>query len=649
MAPVRGGGARRERAVSWLGPLIGLSLLGCPVSDPAVGESGRERVYGVQMHIHGSMSEGAGSMLGHNVMAARLAGAVDVLWWTDHDWRISAYTYVTGFDFEEGLQEVETAPRALRTPHWEGPEPMPSWAMWNEAASDGSKSGLERVWKGWSQRSDSGLAKRAKIEVSAQRARSGKRSLRIRARGVADDWERVTLAFQASRRRHVASLASGARLRLSVLPIESGDDARLVLSVLLSQHPPGFQGRLDYRLVTATPETPPAAPSVATLSAEGRPYPLKVVTLEVPQQAGSWNDLVFDVADDAERHGLGGSDNALVELTLSPEVRVGGRLETYVDSLQIERERVGEALFTEEKRMARGLEAGGLVNHVGQEISYGAHLNVFGPRVPLANPIVHPHGYTPAEAVEFAHAHDGIASLNHFFGVTEEVMGHNFPKLRKRFDMRLARLIASRAYGADLLEVGYRSRGHGLSAFLELWDGLSAAGVFITGVGVSDSHDNHVGWLEGPNNFITWVYAASPSQEDLIDGLRAGRAFFGDPARFDGRLDIRTPKGGRMGQVLGVSKAPRAVIFSVEGLREGQRVRLIRDGTPVDTFSPDTADFEHRRQISVERPTSVRFEVGDDDGPVALSNPLYFVPESAADEPPQQRRADARVPGPSKR
>ena len=639
MAPVRRSGVRRAHAVVWLTWLLGLGPLGCSGSDSPPERSAGEKIYGVQMHLHGSLSEGAGSMRGHNVMARRLRGAVDVLWWTDHDWRISGYTYVTGFDFEEGLSEIGYAPEPLRTGHWEGSEPMPPWARASPQELAVGTGGLEPVQTGWSRTPVVNPAKRVRLEVSDRQARSGERSLHVQVRGGGGDWERVAIAFHASRRRHVASLASGVRLRLSVLPVAGGDDARLVLSVLLSQQPPDYQGRIDYRLGWVGRSSQEFVSTVTTVRVDGRPLPLRVATVEMSQRAGLWNDWVFDVAADAERYGLGGIDNAIVELSLAAEVRAAGRLEAWVDRFRIERERLGEALFEREKEMARGLGEAGIVNHVGQEISYAAHLNVFGPRIPLANPVTHPHGYTPGEAVALAHAHDGIVSLNHFFGVATDAIGHNFPNSRRRFDARLARLIEARAYGADLLEVGYRSRGHGLPAFVDLWDGLSRAGVYITGVGVSDSHDNDVGWLEGPNNFITFVYAASPSQEDLIDALRAGRAFFGDPTRFDGRLDITTPEGGRMGQVLPVAAGPHTVVHRAEGLRPGQRIRLVRDGQPVATFSPDGARFEHTQTISVERPTFVRFEVREDESAVALSNPLYLVPDSQAGDVPRGRRA----------
>ena len=48
---------------------------------------------------------------------------------------------------------------------------------------------------------------------------------------------------EAHRGRHIASLASGVQLRLSVMPEQMSADAAIVLSVLLSQHPPEHRAR----------------------------------------------------------------------------------------------------------------------------------------------------------------------------------------------------------------------------------------------------------------------------------------------------------------------------------------------------------------------------------------------------------------------
>ncbi|MCS5637287.1 MAG: CehA/McbA family metallohydrolase, partial [Myxococcota bacterium] len=436
--------------------------------------------------------------------------------------------------------------------------------------------------------------------------------------------------FDASRRRHIASLASGVRLRLSVLPVRLDPGARIIVRVGLSQASPRRGVRMDYVLFLDSSSPGPPPPSRERVEIEGADREVDVVTVPVPTTAGLWNDWVLDLSQDAEALGVGGGDNALVSLSLLLEVRGRARAEAYFDSLVIERERVGPPLFAEAKRLAGKLVDDELMHHVGQEISYAAHLNAYGPGVPLADLAAHPHGYTPEEAVAFVHEHGGLVSLNHYFGVMFDQRIADSPRAGPYFDAALERLIANRAYGVDLLEVGYRARGYGLDGYLALWDGLARAGIRLVGVGVSDSHDAHLGWAEGPNNFITWVYARSDSQADLLAGLEAGRAYFGDPTRFDGELDIRAKGGGRMGDRLVRAPGPLELTFHAQGLREGQSIRLVGDGVSLGEFESKGPDWSRRAVVDVQGPTFLRFEVLEAGRAVALSNPLYIDLENSA-------------------
>jgi hypothetical protein len=56
------------------------------------------------MHVHSSFSEGTGSMLWQLAQAA--ASGVDVVWWSDHDWRMSGYGYRRAIHFD-GFTELE--------------------------------------------------------------------------------------------------------------------------------------------------------------------------------------------------------------------------------------------------------------------------------------------------------------------------------------------------------------------------------------------------------------------------------------------------------------------------------------------------------------------------------------------------------------
>lgn len=617
-------GRVRRRPVGSRGGVAALALAvalgGCRAEEAGQ----HERIFGVQLHLHGSLSEGPASMRAHAAAAAELGGAVDVLWWTDHDWRIAGHTYVTGFDFEDGLVEYEPVPAPLRMAQFDGREPLPDWAGRSDVGPDAPPESVEQVRKGFVLRHVPRGETRVRMQVTEREARSGRRSLRLAVTGPPGGADRLVLGFEASRRRHIASLASHVTLRLSVLPAVLEGEGRAVLSVSLSQSRPGERARIDYVLAPADRPGDPGAGAVEVLG-EGDDR-IRVATIPVPTQPGTWNDWVLAPSADAERYGLGGADNSLVDLSLAIEVEPGARLDTYVDALAIERERLGPPLFEVERELARRLSTETLVQHVGQEISYAAHLNAFGADVPLVDQARHPHGLSPREAVDWAHRHGGLVSLNHYFGTAFTMISHRFPRSREAFDASVARLIEQRAYGVDLLEVGYRSRGHGLDAFLEMWDRLSAAGIRLVGIGTSDSHDAETGWTSGPNNFVTWIYARSVAEGDLLDGLRAGRAFFGDPTRFDGALDLVTADGGRMGDVLRVAPGVQHVEVRADGLRTGQTVRVLRDGAEIGRHPSVGARLRVREMVDVLAPTFVRFEVLAQDEVVAASNPIHFVP-----------------------
>ncbi|MFP6639353.1 MAG: hypothetical protein VCC04_03840, partial [Myxococcota bacterium] len=516
--------------------------------------------------------------------------------------------YVERFDFDQGLEEFESAPAPLRAPQWDGREPLPDEPGGNGATGEPApESRLESVRKFWRLNvPPARLARDRLVEVTDQQARDGTGSLHLRIRGTRRDRERVEYLFEASRRRQIASLASGVALKLSALPVLLEGGAQLVIRVSLSQTDPEQSVRLDYVLSQEGLGRSPG-PASTQISKQGEAENrVEIVTIPLQATQGVWNDWRLDLSRDAELYKVGGDDNALVNLSIGLQASRGGQAELYLDSLVIERDQVGEPLLARARSLADSLSREELTHHVGQEISYAAHINAYGRDIPLADYRAHPHGLTPQEAVSHIHQHGGLASLNHFFGIDTQMISHRFPGSQANFDRELERLIGNRAYGVDLLEVGYRSRGHGLDAFLELWDGLAAAGIPLVGIGVSDSHDAAVGWSEGPNNFITWIYARSPSEDDLLEGLRAGRVFFGDPTRFRGRLDVVGDDGSRMGDTRIVRAGPHRVTLRAEGLEPGQTIRVIRDGRAAETLESEASSFSQDVMIDVQGPGFVR-------------------------------------------
>jgi hypothetical protein len=83
-----------------------------------------EAVHSVALHMHASMSEKFGSMEFHSEKAEALG--VDVIWWTEHDWRMSNWRHMKRYDFEATVWNQEKYrweepdedgyPQALR--HW---------------------------------------------------------------------------------------------------------------------------------------------------------------------------------------------------------------------------------------------------------------------------------------------------------------------------------------------------------------------------------------------------------------------------------------------------------------------------------------------------------------------------------------------------
>lgn len=106
-SPITRIGARRRLIFSLL--LIPILLTGCgDATSPGnsrpqtVGRDGP--VHSAQLHLHGSFSEGVGSFDSHGHEARDLK--VDVLWWSDHDFRIASFRQPSRYGFEAEEEPV---------------------------------------------------------------------------------------------------------------------------------------------------------------------------------------------------------------------------------------------------------------------------------------------------------------------------------------------------------------------------------------------------------------------------------------------------------------------------------------------------------------------------------------------------------------
>lgn len=540
------------------------------------------RYFPAQLHLHGSLSESTGTMRGHNAVAHEL-GTVDVLWWTDHEWRLAGHGHIDHLDFDDRVS-LHYIP--FRDTPWNRARSLAS-VRWKKDAAPGVR------------------LLRAGIRRTTGRSFL---DLRATARPQAKAWQWAGVELKAFGRMMNAPLAADVVVHLDVrVPRPTQGRRQAVVRFELSRQ---VDGLVELAYVLGDPGEPRIA------NWDG--HRVGIVPVDVP--LNEWTSLSLPVTADAERLELGGWDNNLRVVRFGLRLRRGvtGRLQ--VDDFRIERQRSPQEVLERAETMAANFEREfGLTNHVGLEISYATHMNVYLPQIEMPDLESHPHGLSPQEIVAWAHERNGVVSYNHVFGAV--------PQQVADYEERVAYLLDNAAFGADLLEVGYPHRVLPLERHLEVWDTLSRDRVFLTGIGTSDSHRQSAGW-KGGNNYVTWVWAQGPQRTLLIDGLRERRAFFGDPMRFHGELYLGTTDGHPMGSVVPAKKSSYEVVLRVAELPEDSTVRIVEQGEVVATLKPPAGEFVHSFLVSTAQYRFVRAEVWQGKRGIAFSNCLYFVPEA---------------------
>lgn len=584
-----------------------------------------ETAYSVALHMHGSMSEQSGSWEWHTAKAESLG--LDVVWWTDHDWRLSSIRSMKRYDFESTVWDAQRS-------RWSEPDE----AIYGEF----------RYWE--IDPAGGGFLVTAVVDSVAF---GGARSFRLSAVGYpGPDFRAAHVTQTCSDFQNHHSLAKHVRLRFRVLPEQLDPvDARLVFEAELSDHPDGTP-KLRYVLGSLDGEGPDAIPLGYT--------------------PGVWNEYVVDVTQDAvARFSAGGIDslrvldNTLAFVRLGLECRNGAAAVVFFDEYRIEPDpaREGPPMVDAARSIAAYYETRvpAVKHFVGSEVSlYRAqpHLNAYAPDLALVDYTGHAFSDTLHYAIEQIHAQGGAVSLNHLFGpqywyenIPNETPEHR--DARRTYTKRV--YIGNRALGVDVLEAGYRRRGGcDLVHHLDLWDALNANMVFITGNGVTDSHGRGPyeldGWgpseagLRFTNNFVTWLYAETFDEAGFVRAMKGGRAYFGDPYRWQGAVELRTTDGFRMGQVVLTDLPAHDVLVEVTNVAPDVEVRLkqveMRDDVWPTYLAPsylrdealagtvDGGVFRDTVSVSTALPSFVRVEVYDGSGgEMVFSNPLHLVTE----------------------
>jgi len=240
--------------------------------------------------------------------------------------------------------------------------------------------------------------------------------------------------------------------------------------------------------------------------------------------------------------------------------------------------------------------------------------------------------------VEIIRAQGGLTSFNHLFGTSSARECPQFVDPAPRIRAVTDTVLANQAFGADLLEIGYICRGNAdLDTHLRTWDILTANRLFLVGTGVTDTHGNGWGATMQPNPFSTWVLAAADERAALLNGLRAGHAYFGNQFLWDGRFGFSVGQA-QMGETLLTTSATTDLTYSLDPLPADARVYLVQGQLdPADTYTvnyvQDRLDITAtpRVALATSGASFVRLEVYLEPGgaapvPLVFSNTILINP-----------------------
>lgn len=563
------------------------------------------RPVGMAMHVHSSFSEGNASMLAQAYQAQ--LNDVDVLWWTDHDWRMSGHGYRQVVHFS-GLTESENLHGKL---------------TWNIS------------------RSGSLASSNAAISSARYSAADpvGTTSLRLNATSSGTSLATIrATANAAGSRENLRSSLAGQSIVVDVFPETVGPNAFLEIRVELSDQPLSG-GRSAGTYSIAYRIGGPDAPGTRRIS--GRDG---FIGLSAP--SGAWSTVTLTPGSDMALlwPDLITGDSSMREISFSAGSQGQAPSVAYVDYLRFQRAPGDQPLVNQRQIMqALAVRYPDIQQHQGLEVSfYDHHINWFGSGFSLPNygnlPLK-PSGGGDAAAPELAgriHQVGGLSSLNHPFGSG----GGGLKSQSAQDSTRRAlatKLIGNRAYGVDIIEAGYASReGIGVGGHLALWDAMSRNAIFLTGTGVNDSHGGP--WKSQKNTFLTWAWSPDVSEDSLVDALAAGRIWFAE-ASWRGMLDLLVDGVAPMGSASVSGLSSRSLTIMATGVPSGGTVRLIRG--PADLAGPNAPDpgttvtsypasqfAGGSLTVPVATATSayVRVEVVDSTGRLkASSNPVWLL------------------------
>lgn len=170
---------------------------------------------------------------------------------------------------------------------------------------------------------------------------------------------------------------------------------------------------------------------------------------------------------------------------------------------------------------------------------------------------------------------------------------------------------------------------------IPFWETQLDAGLRITAIGGSDSHDGSdaprdafAGRIGSPT---TVVHARELSMEGILDGIRAGHVFVDAEGTRDRSLDVQAsagPKTAGMGDALVVAAGASAHVVVLTSALAGQQVRVLDNGMPVDPAGHDVVPPNGKLAFdwtSDGKRHWLRVDVRSPEGKLLiLGNPIYI-------------------------
>jgi hypothetical protein len=515
-----------------------------PLNSPerAAGFGGTN-AYSMAMHIHSSFSEQNGSMDGH--LAQATANAVDVCWWTDHDYLMDAINFrdVTHFT---SFSETGAAGQGGA---W-------TWTVVKSGPNTTASTGGIVSTPSSPKDPVSGGA----LHLVAQSSSTSPAKYGYFADCHPAGW-------------NYRDNLTGQSLLIDVLLASGWSAGYLELLVTTSNHPasagrPAGNYSLSYRFVPGGQASAVANGNSGVIRIPVT-SPWQTATLTPSSDiAKLWPDLDY-------------RDFAMWELNLSA-VSTGDKVVGYFDYLRFNRTISGQAQFSEQAQMQAVLASKypNVKQQQGLEVSRNLpHVNWFGPSVTVPGysgiPKSGYQSFLQNTVIPQIHSSGGLASYNHPYGYSS-LPAQPQSQQNTLLSQVASTLLANHVLGADLLEVGYNLRqGVDVNHHIGLWDVLSRNAVFLTGNGVSDDHVG-TNWSGIRNNWVTSVWASSTAMADLLSALAAGRAWCGSLSSFRGSLDLLVDGSVPMGAVSVSSVTSRQLAAAATGLPSGAVLQVLQ-------------------------------------------------------------------------